>query len=290
MKNKMKSISSLLFITLCSLLLNSCQHALTDDTVLPSSVSNMDEQNLNNRGVVPYKFERINQHNFHSQGWREQQVNIASGVTTFSDSSDHVEIVLGPEDDSDPRLINGCITMNLPTGADPTLRRIRLRKEGYSGTLLADLTELKYSTYVVHNCPAIMVLQIDVTGDDVKDFNIFYEPRPYVQPEGFPPLVLNTWQQWDPLNQGIWHTEVSIIPLPGLLADGICTIQDIVTEFPNARIIDTEPIGHNGEGVRFTIGGNPRPLFDNTVGYFDALIIGVADKQHSTLYDFVYTP
>jgi hypothetical protein len=257
-----------------------------DETVIPSSLSNKD-QKIGSRGVTPYQFERINEHNFDSKGWREQQVNIVAGVTIFSDSSDHVEIVQGPENNMDPRLIKGCVTMNLPTSEDPTLRRIRLRKIGYSGTLLSDLTELKYSTYVIYNAPTIMVLQIDVTGDAIKDFNIFYEPRANSQPEGFPPLVLNTWQQWDPLNQGVWHIEVPIIPLPGELADLTCTIQDVINEFPNARIIDTPPIGHNGEGVRFTIGGNPRPLYDNTIGYFDALIIGVADSPHSKLFDFV---
>jgi hypothetical protein len=286
MKNQMNLLSSLLCFGIWAVLLFSCQSTSMDASVIPSPISD-NEQNLSYRGVIPYQFERIHEHNFHSQGWREQQVNIVGGVTIFSDSSDHVTIVQGPENDTDPRLINGCVTMNLPTSEDPTLRRIRLRKTGYSGTLLADLTELKYSTYVVHNAPTIMVLQIDVTGDEVKDFNIFYEPRANSQPEGFPPLVLNTWQQWDPLNQGVWHIEVAIIPLPGELADLTCTIQDIINEFPNARIIDTPPVGHNGEGVRFTIGGSPRSLYDNTIGYFDALIIGVSDKPHSKLFDFV---
>lgn len=244
-----------------------------------------------NRGVTPYKFERINEHNFSSLGWVEQQVNnLSGGIQVFSDFSDHVEIVCGPENDSDPRLIQGSITMNLPTSADATLRRIRLRRGGYSGTLLADLTELKYSTYVVQNSPAIMVLQIDVNGDDAKDFNIFYEPRPYIQPAGFPPLVLNTWQQWDALHQGVWHIEVTVVPLPQDLADLVCTIPEVIAAFPNARIIDTPPLGHNGEGVRFTIGGNPRNLFDNTIGYFDALIIGTKNEQQSTLYDFACSP
>jgi hypothetical protein len=286
MKNQMNLISHLLCIGIWTVLLFSCQSSSIDDTVMPSPPTDKD-QNLSSRGVIPYQFERINEQNFHSQDWREQQVNIVGGVTIFSDSSDHVAIVQGPENDTDPRLIKGCVTMNLPTSEDPTLRRIRLRKLGYGGTLLADLTELKYSTYVVHNAPTIMVLQIDVTGDDIKDFNIFYEPRAISQPEGFPPLLLNTWQQWDALNQGVWHIEIALIPLPGELADFTGTIQDIIHEFPNARIIDTTPVGHNGEGVRFTIGGNPRSLYDNTIGYFDALIIGVSDRPHSKLFDFV---
>jgi hypothetical protein len=171
--------------------------------------------------------------------------------------------------------------MNLPTGADPTLRRIRLRRGGYSGTLLADLTELKYSTYVVSNAPTIMVLQIDVNGDEAKDFNIFFSPTRRWQGSGYPAVVLNTWQQWDAL-QGLWHIEAATI---GGVPEA-STIAELVALYPTARIIDTPPLGHNGEGVRFTIGGNPRSDYDNTIGYFDALIIGTRNQQHSILFDF----
>jgi hypothetical protein len=234
--------------------------------------------------VTPYQFERVNEHNFFSQGWKEQQVNIVSGVTLFSDQSDYVQVVCGPENNGDPRLIQGCVTMNLPTASDPTLRRIRLRKGGYSGTLLSDLTDLEYSTYVVRNAPTIMVLQVDINGDEDKDFNIFFSPTQNYQGTGFPPLLLNTWQQWNAL-EGKWEIEATTVPLPQFPRLE-CTIQQLVDAFPTARIIDTPPAGHNGEGVRFTIGGNPRSLYDNTIGYFDALIIGTKDQQHATLFDF----
>lgn len=263
-----------------SLTMLSCQKSIDEPTSFEETETKSAASK--DKGVVPYKFERINEHNFYSQGWKEQQVNIVGTVTNFSDLSDHVEIVCGPDNDKDPRLIQGCVTMNLPTSGDPTLRRIRLRRGGYSGTLLKDLTELKYSTYVVNNAPTIMVLQVDVTGDDAKDFNIFFEPRPVSQGNGYPPVILNTWQQWDAL-AGIWRFEaVTINGLPEK-----CTIAQLVALHPNARIIDTPPQGHNGEGVRFTIGGTPRNLYDNTIGYFDALIIGTKNEQHSTLFDFM---
>jgi hypothetical protein len=265
-------------LVLASLLVVSCQKSIHEPIIseeTPTGISNQ------GREVIPYKFERINAHNFYSQGWREQQVNIVGTTTIFSDSSDYVEVVCGPENNSDPRLIQGSVTMNLPTSADPTLRRIRLRRGGYSGTLLSDLTELKYSTYVVNNAPTIMVLQIDVTGDDAKDFNIYFEPTRFSQGSSYPPVILNTWQQWDAL-QGIWAYEA--VTISGLPAKS--TIAQLVALHPNARIIDTPPQGHNGEGVRFTIGGNPRSNYDNTIGYFDALIIGTKNEQHSTLFDF----
>jgi hypothetical protein len=231
-----------------------------------------------------YEFERINKNNFTSLGWKEQQVNIASGTTTFSDESNHVEIVCGPENNSDPRLKQGCVTMNLPTSDDLTLRRIRLRRGGYTGTRLADLTELRYSTYVIQNAPTIMVLQVDINNDDAKDFNIFFNPQQYFQGNHYKPIQYNTWQQWDAL-QGLWHIEAGSLPE---FPSGECTIQELISipKYANARIIDTPPVGHNGEGVRFTIGGTPRELFDNTIGYFDALIIGTKNQQRSTLFDF----
>lgn len=264
------------------LILSACEEPTDELTIPDAAVSENADLVMKGSGITPYKFERINEHNFYSQGWKEQQVNIVPGQPTiFSEESDYIEIVCGPDNDSDPRLIQGCITMNLPTSEDPTLRRIRLRRGGYSGTLLSDLTVLKYSTFVVNNAPTIMVLQIDVNGDEEKDFNIYYDPQESHQVDYYVPVVLNTWQQWDALH-GLWWTEAAII-------EGVpeaATIEEIIALYPNARIIDTPPSGHNGEGVRFTIGGNPRYLFDDTVGYLDALIIGTKDQQHPMLFDF----
>lgn len=273
-----------LILAFASLFIVSCQKSVEEPAIPEEARAGIQNQN---RGVTPYRFERINEQNFSSQGWKEQQVNnspTSGGPQIFSQWSDYVEIVCGPENNSDPRLIQGCITMNLPTSADPTLRRIRLRRGGYSGTRLADLTELKFSTYVVNNAPVSMVLQLDVNGDEEKDFNIFYDPRPAFQENSSQLFRLNEWQNWNALD-GTWHTEVATIPLPEALRHP-CTIEQIIAAFPNVRIIDTEPIGHNGEGVRFTIGGNPASLFANTVGYFDALIIGIKNQQYSTLFDF----
>ena len=133
-------------------------------------------QQAGNARLTPFVFERINQRNYRSQGWIEEQINNVPGGQVFSDSSDFVEIVCGPENSSDPRLIRGSVLIALPTTANPTLRRVRFRKEGLSGTRVADLTELKYSTDVVYNSPAVLVLQIDSDNDGDMDFNIFYSP------------------------------------------------------------------------------------------------------------------
>jgi hypothetical protein len=267
-------------ILIAGLFFNSCQKSIDQAAALEANRSEPTVMSFARVDRQPYQFERVNEHNFSSQGWKEQQVNIVGTTTLFSDESDYVQVVCGPVNNSDPRLIQGAVTMNLPTSADATLRRIRLRRGGYSGTLLSDLTELKYSTYVVQNSPTIMVLQVDVNGDDDKDFNIYFTPRDAAQQQ----VVLNTWQQWDALN-GIWHIEVPTISMPQFSTDET-TLPQLFSVYPNARIIDTAPLGHNGEGVRFTIGGNPRSLYNNTIGYFDALIIGTKNQQHSTVFDF----
>ena len=242
-------------------------------------------QQAGNSGLTPYIFERINQWNYTSQGWVEQQVNNVPGGQVFSDTSDFVDIVCGPENSSDPRLVRGSVLMTLPTTANPTLQRIRFRKEGLSGTRLADLTELKYSTYVNYNSPAVLVLGIDADNDGDRDFNISYNPdqRSYLQNDpNFPPIVLNTWQQWDAL-----HT--TWLGGTGVVTGDRFSITELVTDYPDARILDEPPMGARGAGVYFTLGpASPAFwfMFTDAVGYVDALIIGTSDQQHSTLFDF----
>jgi hypothetical protein len=283
--NKLYLLNRWLCIVLFMLVFSACQKSID----APAEVMEIATRaNTSKPNITPYKIERINDHNFSSQGWKEQQVNnspIPGASQIFSDWSDYVEIVCGPENNSDPRLIQGSITMNLPTSANPTLRRVRLRRGGYSGTPIADLTELKYSTYVVHGTMTVMVLQLDVNGDATKDFNIFYSPDDVYREGMYVPVVTNTWQQWDAL-QGLWGVEASTIP--GLPNETIMSIEQLVARFPAVRIIDTPPVGHNGEGVRFTVGGGPHPsVYFNNLSYFDALIIGTKNEQQSTLFDFM---
>ncbi len=279
-----KQLISTVTILSAIILCYSCSKTLEQPVAFEKTTGDKAAISFARNVTTPFKFERVNENNFYSQGWREQQVNLVAGTTVFSSGSDHVEIVCGPENNNDTRLIHGAITMNLPTGSDPTLRRIRLRRAGYSGTRLADITELKYSSYVIRNAATIMVLQVDVNNDDTTDFNIFFNPIPRWQGGNFPPILLNEWQQWNAL-QGTWHIEGSFLPE---FPDSECTIEELVNvpQYADARIIDMPPEGHQGEGVRFTIGGTPRSDHDNTIGYFDALIIGTKDRQHSTLFDF----
>lgn len=256
-----------------------CQKSIHEESLVSEIAANANTSNQNNSGIVPYQFERINKHNFSSQGWREQQVNNVSGVQIFLNESDFMEIVCGPENNSDPRLIKGCISMNLPTSQNPALRRIRLWKGGYSGARLADLTEFKYSTYVVNNTPPSPILQIDVNNDGRLDFHMWFDPRAeYQEDPNFPPVVLNTWQQWN-LLQGTWYSE--IVTVSGVPVN--FTIEELSALFPDARIIDVPALGGIGEGIRFNLDRN---FYANSAGYLDGLIIGTKNKPVSTVFDF----
>jgi hypothetical protein len=276
---KNTSITSIVFILAASFIFYSCQKSIQEPTGSNEIAAKANALNLGKPEIVPYQFERINKQNFSSQGWREQQVNNVSGVQIFLDESDFMEIVCGPENHSDPRLIKGCFSMNLPTSQNPALRRVRLWKGGYSGTRLADLTEFKYSTYVVNNAPAIPILQIDVTNDGRLDFSMWFDPRgEYQEDPVFPPVVLNNWQQWNLLD-GTWHTELATI-------NGVpvqFSIAELAALFPDARIIDLPAIGGIGEGIRFNLDRN---FYANSAGYLDGLIIGSKNKPVSTVFDF----
>jgi hypothetical protein len=278
------SLSSILFMLAASFFFSSCQKSIQEQTGVTETAATANKSNQNNSRVVPYQFERINEHNFSSQGWREQQVTNVSGMQIFLDGSDFMEIVCGPENNSDPRMVKGCFSMNLPIAQNPTLRRVRLWKGGYSGTHLADLTEFKYSTYVVNISAPAPVLQIDVNNDGKLDFNMWLDPRgEYQEDPNFPPVVLNTWQQWN-LLEGTWHSElatISGVPISGVPVQ--FTIEALVVLFPDARIIDLPATGGIGEGIRFNLDRNFDP---NSISYLDGLIIGTKNKPISTVFDF----
>ena len=279
---KSTSITSIVSILAASFIFYSCQKSIKEPTGLNEIAAKANTFNRGKPEIVPYQFERINKHNFSSQGWREQQVNNVSGVQIFLDESDFMEIVCGPENNSDPRLIKGCLSMNLPTSQNPALRRVRLWKGGYSGTRLADLTEFTYSTYVVNNAPPIPILQIDVTNDGRLDFNMWFDLRgEYQEDPIFPPVVLNIWQQWN-LLVGTWHPELATI-------NGVpvqFTIAELAALFPDAKIIDLPANGGIGEGIRFNLDRN---FYANSIGYLDGLIIGTKNKPVSTVFDFMCT-
>src|SRR4030095_2136045 len=122
-------------------------------------------------------------------GWEKPVNVIAPGIIKF---------VTGP---ATPRLGNGSIQFNNPDNINR-----RLKNNQYVGTLISDITEFSFSTFVELSADIddniSVVLQIDVNEDGVFDFpmvfNTEYQTGNYVngiaQDQGV--TQLNIWQTW----------------------------------------------------------------------------------------------
>jgi len=145
-----------------------------------------------------------------------------------------------------------------------------LRQSQYDQIRLADLTALSYSTYVsafgTGGQTPYILLDINFGVGTTIDEQLYFEPV-YQPTQGT--LTLNTWQTWNALS-GNWHTG-SGAPL--------FTLATYLTAHPDARIINSI----DGGGLRIAA-GRSTPDWDNFVGNFDQLIIGVSGD--SVTYDF----
>lgn len=184
---------------------------------------------------------------------------------------------------STPPLGTGSIQL-----ASPDKSFGRLRDTTHSGTLLSDLTELSYSTYIEQRDSTVdelfVVLLIDTDGDRKADNNLVFDPR-YQTGRFIVGLFPNqgstkigTWQTWDLLHGG-WF-------IGPVLADDpdhggwFFSLQTYINRYPNATIMNDAAKG--GGSIRLSVGG---PVFSkNFIGYGDNFKIGV--KGVTTTYDF----
>jgi hypothetical protein len=115
--------------------------------------------------------------------------------------------------------------------------------EDYSGTKIADLTNLSYSTYgdsANTEGPQLPALQFDIDVDGAGG-NTGWQGRmvfePYMNTEQQSPQ-LGEWQSWDALNNGDakwWFTKTAFTD--GLCGQASpCTLNEIETHFPDASI------------------------------------------------------
>jgi hypothetical protein len=196
----------------------------------------------------------------------------ATGTGTFS---------RGP---ATPPLGQGSVKFIL--GADGDY--VELRHGGYTGSLLATIRDLSYSTYVPtgsgssndNTCQApYLILTIDNNNDGDPDDNgdniLYFEPC--YQPVA---VVRDAWQTWN-AQSGQWY--------PGYNDDGsdrvtgppTQTLQEYAATHPNARIVNSS----NGRGgVRIDAGGGGE-ITSNDVYYADAYKIGFGSGS-TTTYDF----
>jgi uncharacterized repeat protein (TIGR01451 family) len=142
------------------------------------------------------------------------------------------------------------------------------RYTGLDAVLLAQLTELRYGTYVQtpgsgSEAPYV-ILDVDLDGDATFENQLFSEPanQGTVTPGG--------WQSWNALT-GSWSLT---------LGGATFTLASYIATNPTARIVNTGT-GDGGFRVASGCGGAGWVGF---VGNFDAVAIGVNDK--TTTFNF----
>jgi hypothetical protein len=209
---------------------------------------------------------RINSSNFKQEGWTTEQifVNPTNNQKEIIQDSQFVTIECPPGNSHNPGSHNGAVCFKMTSQTDTAtrvLRRLRLRN-GKQTHLLAEITTLKYSTFIVNNknqsAPSL-VLQIEKAPNQFE--GIFFDPR--LQPGTS--VLLNQWQEWDTL-AGRWAKETD--------PTNFFRLATYVAQNPNAKIFNNTPTTpQGGGGIRFTVGGDPAADFKDFLGFVDGFTI-----------------
>jgi hypothetical protein len=158
-------------------------------------------------------------------------------------------------------------------------------KTAFQGTRLATLTRLEYSTYrTTGGLVEAIALQFAIDSD-VTDSDNGFQGRLVFEPyQGAPAgtVVPGVWQTWNPLVQGKWWGTPGsgLRPITAACPQSApCTMQQILTQFPNAGI-------HNTQAASLVLkAGSGWNSFDGNV---DALTVGVLGAD--TTFDFETVP
>jgi hypothetical protein len=195
-----------------------------------------------------------------------------------------------PASDASAGFVNGPATPPLGTGSvhfqvGTGDQSAGIRNSSYSGTRLADITALSYSTYATAwNGQQLPYLSLAIDRSDLglgPDDTLFFEPAYQLKGTGNPTLpdqqavVLNQWQTWDAKIGGWWNNDGDFIPgYPN-----VGSLASYLALYPNAVMVNrTDGVG----AIRLVSGfASPENKFDSNV---DAFTIGV--NGNNTTYDF----
>lgn len=201
------------------------------------------------------------------QGWA---IEIASTLD-MAPPTGSARFQLGPA--APPR---GLGSLRLDTGSD-SYGGVRVRSKQLQGRRLADLSTLRYSTYVFQNgsCQApALVLHLDTNNDGVGDDSLVFEPC--YQTGGYPvpdqgAVQRGVWQTWDARVGGFW-----------LRTGGppVFTLASYLKTHPDATLVNTAA---GSGGLQLFVGFGVS--YDASV---DALEVGFGPD--STLFDFEPSP
>jgi len=153
---------------------------------------------------------------------------------------------------------------------------------GFSGTKLADLTSLGYSTYVQQgNNTVAPALQLNI-DTDVTDGNVGWQGRMVYEPYYTHTVTDGTWQTWNTMDNALvgnvgnwWFSNGGVAATSGCTQAKPCSWSQVLAVFPNIGVNTDFP------GVLFKAGSNWQVPFTGNV---DAFTIGTAGD--TTTYDF----
>lgn len=172
------------------------------------------------------------------------QTNL-SGWLFYNDETDVIDNTLGS-------FVNGPGTPNMGVGGAKIsvtgTQRRNLATFQYGGTMLANITTLRFTTYNPSagnggsvNRSGYLHFNVDFTGS-----NTFQRRLVYV-PSNNGAVVQNTWQEWDAINSGnakwsysgpTWAMGIGGGGEPGTT---LKTWSQILSQYPNARILAGDP-------------------------------------------------
>lgn len=179
------------------------------------------------------------------------------------------EFVLGPE--TSPAGVGSIEVATIGTG------RPNVASYQFSGTPLASITELKFSTYngstgnpsTDTQRSGYLQFNVDFNGTDTWQRRLVYVPRDQVAP-----VVQDEWQEWDAIDGGnaLWRYSGGAFPGG---TQTLKTWNQILADYPGVRIRVTDAF----LGIR--IG---EPYTDGYVENIDAIRFGTA--AGTTVFDF----
>jgi hypothetical protein len=158
----------------------------------------------------------------------------------------------------------------------PDKKYLRLNNNNFTGTRLASVSELSYSTYVEQSGSLsdniFVVIQVDINDDGLVDFPLVFNPvfqtGNYIAGVGPDQGVtlMSTWQNWDLLKGGWWRGDGPDPWNGGILF----TLASFTAQYPNATVTNN---GGGPGAIRISGGA---PYFSSSfTGYADNFKIGI---------------
>jgi hypothetical protein len=171
----------------------------------------------------------------------------------------------------------------LSVGADGN-SAAQMRTAIYNGTLLANITELKYSTFTQQDGSGgqapYLILNVDLDNNGTVDDQLFFEPVYQTGAYSGDPvpnqgtLAVGVWQEWNALVGGWWAISA------GTFGPPLVTLQTYIAANPGAKL--ASPV--SGAGSLRVVTGFGAGAWDNYIGNSDAVKVGV--NGITTLYNF----